>query len=142
MSMLLALSLSGIFLILSILHLYWGFGGKWAIASTLPSTKSGEPVLKPAAIHCFIAAGGLMLFGVAPLLKVGLLSADLPAWISAYSLWAITTLFFFRAIGDFRYVGFFKKIRDTNFGRLDTFLYAPLSFIISLVALLIQVVSD
>ncbi len=142
MSMLLALSLSGIFLILSILHLYWGFGGKWALASTLPTTGSGETVLNPTPFHCFFVAGGLMLFGMAPLIKVGLLSVKLPAWISAYSLWVITTLFFFRAIGDFRYVGFFKKIRDTNFGRLDTFLYAPLSFIIALVALLIQVVSD
>jgi hypothetical protein len=31
-----------------------------------------------------------------------------------------------RAIGDFRYVGFFKRIRDSKFARLDTLAYSPL----------------
>ena len=31
-----------------------------------------------------------------------------------------------RAIGDFRYVGFFKRVRDSSFARLDTLAYSPL----------------
>ena len=31
-----------------------------------------------------------------------------------------------RAIGDFRYVGFFNRVRDTGFARLDTLAYSPL----------------
>ncbi|MDF0673312.1 MAG: DUF3995 domain-containing protein [Nitrospira sp.] len=31
-----------------------------------------------------------------------------------------------RAIGDFRLVGFWNRIRDTCFARLDTALYSPL----------------
>ena len=31
-----------------------------------------------------------------------------------------------RAVGDFRLVGLFKRVRDTGFARLDTWVYAPL----------------
>ena len=31
-----------------------------------------------------------------------------------------------RAIGDFRYVGFFKRVRGSRFARMDTTLYSPL----------------
>lgn len=33
-----------------------------------------------------------------------------------------------RAVGDFRLVGFFKRIRGSRFARLDTLLYSPLCF--------------
>jgi hypothetical protein len=32
-----------------------------------------------------------------------------------------------RAIGDFNYVGFFKRRRGTRFAHLDTRLYSPLA---------------
>jgi hypothetical protein len=31
-----------------------------------------------------------------------------------------------RAIGEFRYVGFFKRVRDSRFAHLDTWVYSPL----------------
>jgi hypothetical protein len=31
-----------------------------------------------------------------------------------------------RAMGDFNYVGFFKRVRGTRFARMDTLLYSPL----------------
>jgi hypothetical protein len=40
--------------------------------------------------------------------------------------WLIAAVFALRAIGDFRYVGFFKRIRDSRFARLDTLAYSPL----------------
>jgi hypothetical protein len=40
--------------------------------------------------------------------------------------WLIAAVFALRAIGDFRYVGFFKRIRDSKFARLDTLAYSPL----------------
>lgn len=77
-----------------------------------------------------------MLFGLLPLCKVGILFEEIPSWVSVYALLAVATIFSLRALGDFRYVGFFKKIRETQFGRMDTLIYAPLSFIIALMALL------
>jgi Protein of unknown function (DUF3995) len=44
----------------------------------------------------------------------------------------IGIIFFTRGAGDFRYVGFFKKIRHTPFGRNDTRFYSPLCFLIGM----------
>ena len=31
-----------------------------------------------------------------------------------------------RAVGEFKYVGFFKRVRGSKFARLDTLVYSPL----------------
>ena len=46
-----------------------------------------------------------------------------PVRVLAFGL-AIT--FAGRAIGDFRLVGLFKRVRGTGFAKLDTWIYAPL----------------
>jgi hypothetical protein len=40
--------------------------------------------------------------------------------------YALALLFLARAIGDFRLVGFFKRLRGTRFASLDTRYYSPL----------------
>ena len=45
--------------------------------------------------------------------------------------WVFAAMFALRAIGDFRYVGFFKRIRDTRFARLDTLAYSPLCAVLA-----------
>jgi hypothetical protein len=43
----------------------------------------------------------------------------------------VALIFAARAVGDFRYVGFFKRVRDSRFGRLDSALYSPLCVFLS-----------
>ena len=40
-----------------------------------------------------------------------------------------------RAVGEFRYVGFFKTVRNTRFGQLDTRFYSPLCLFLGLAVL-------
>jgi hypothetical protein len=42
---------------------------------------------------------------------------------------AVATVFaaFLRSVGDFRLVGFFKRVRGTRFARYDSLLFSPLS---------------
>jgi hypothetical protein len=51
------------------------------------------------------------------------------------------TLFILRAIGDFKYLGFFKKIKNTKFGQNDTKYFAPLCLIIGILTLLVAVLT-
>ncbi len=44
----------------------------------------------------------------------------------------IAFVFLLRAVGDFRYVGFFKKAGNDVFSRMDTALYSPLCLIFSI----------
>jgi lipopolysaccharide/colanic/teichoic acid biosynthesis glycosyltransferase len=36
-----------------------------------------------------------------------------------------------RAVGEFKYVGFFKRVRDSKFATLDTFVYSPLCLLLA-----------
>jgi len=40
-----------------------------------------------------------------------------------------------RAVGDFKYVGFFKTVRASRFAVLDTWFYSPLCALLALGAL-------
>ena len=76
-----------------------------------------------------VVAIGLCAMAAVLALQIGWL--DLPALprdgsIVKIATWLIAAAFALRAIGDFRYVGFFKRIRDSRFAHLDTIAYSPL----------------
>ncbi len=56
----------------------------------------------------------------------------------ASMFWLIASIFIIRAIGEFNYVGFFKKIKYTQFGRNDTKYYSPLCLIIGILTIIID----
>ena len=47
----------------------------------------------------------------------------------------MAAVFALRAVGDFRCVGFFKRVKDTPFAVWDSRLFSPLCGILSLLAL-------
>ncbi len=137
MSLILSLLLFAIFLLLSSIHFYWAFGGKWGAGAVLP-TKSDDidqKALNPGIVATLIVAFGLLAFGLLPLIITDTIHFELPHWLEKYGLWIIAGIFGLRAIGEFRYVGFFKKYKNTKFGRNDTRYYSPLCLIISLSAI-------
>lgn len=50
----------------------------------------------------------------------------LPAPWPTWGAWALAALFGLRAVGDFRYVGLFKRVKDSPFARWDSRLFTPL----------------
>ena len=64
--------------------------------------------------------------------KVQVVSLPIPAWVNVYGLKIIAGIFLLRAIGEFRFVGFFKKVKGTKFATLDTKYYSPLCLILSI----------
>ncbi|WP_317130658.1 DUF3995 domain-containing protein [Psychroserpens sp. NJDZ02] len=52
----------------------------------------------------------------------------------------IPLIFLLIAIGEFKYIGFFKSIKKTDFGKLDTKLLSPLCLIIAIFGIVIQLV--
>jgi len=141
MKILIASILCLIFLLLSAIHIYWGFGGKSGAVASIPSKENGKPVISPGKTDCFVVASGLFVFGLFVLIKAGIVLMVLPNWLSHYGLWAITTIFLIRAIGEFKYIGFFKKIKTTTFGQMDTKFYSPLCLIISFLGVILQYLS-
>ena len=53
-------------------------------------------------------------------------------WKHGRGLQLLATLFALRAVGDFRYVGLFRRVRGTPFARWDQWLFTPLCVSIAL----------
>lgn len=133
-----SLLLSVIFFLLGMIHFHWAFGGKYGFEHTLPTNEQGKRMLNPRKIDSAIVGLGLVAFGLFYFFQTGLIAVALPGWIIKYVGWIIPSIFLLRAIGDFKYVGFFKKIKQTSFGRRDTKVFSPLCFIIAVVGFAIQ----
>ena len=127
-----------VFLFLSLLHFYWGFGGKWGTKGVFPTKDDSVPTRNPGAIPTFVVALGLLGFGFFVLAKYEVINVSLPAWLEKFGPWIIAGIFIVRAIGDFKYVGFFKKYKRTKFGQYDTKYYSPLSLAIGILLLILE----
>lgn len=136
--MILSILLSLILIGLGMIHFNWVIGGKFGFVESLPTKENGERILNPKKIDSAIVGIGLTAFGFFYLLKSGLIEFNLPESIMKYGSWIIPIIFLLRAIGEFKYVGFFKSVKKTDFGKLDTKLFSPLCLIIGLFGIVIQ----
>lgn len=136
MATIIAVLLFLVFLFLSLLHFYWAFGGKWGTEGVYPTPDAQTPPRNPGIRSTLIVAFGLFGFSIFYLIKVNIVFIELPLWIEKYGLWILAAIFMVRAIGDFKYLGFFKKIKNTKFGQNDTRYFAPLCFLIGVLTLL------
>jgi hypothetical protein len=134
-----AIILFVIFLLIAVIHIYWAFGGKWGSGSVIPTRDNMVKVAMPGMIPTLAVAAGLLSFGVFILVKTELLNIHLPLWLNRYGLFVIAGVFLLRAIGEFKYIGFFKKIRNTGFGRNDTRYYSPLCLLIGILTLALAI---
>lgn len=132
--MTLSLPLGATFFLLAALHVYWFWGGKWALQNSLPQNENGDLVLKAGKFGALIVGIGLAIFGCLVLMKGGLLNFGIPAWLNNNGVKVISAIFLLRTIGDFRYVGFFKSIKNTGFAKADTKIYTPLCLLIAALA--------
>lgn len=138
MAEILAVLLFSVFLFLSLIHFYWAFGGKWGTEGVYPTPDVQTPPRNPGVIATLVVAIVLFVFGAFYLSKVNIISVKLPFSLGEYGLWILTTLFAVRAIGDFKFLGFFKKIKDTKFGQNDTKYFAPLCLVISILTIILE----
>ena len=121
-------------LVISTVHLYWALGGQWGLQVAVPEQNS-KRVIKPGRLLTLLVAALFGSMALYYLYKIGLLPVALPfvpAWLDQYGLWLLAGIFQLRAIGDFRYVGFTKKVYATRFADLDTQFYSPLCLVLSL----------
>jgi hypothetical protein len=117
-----------ILLLAAAIHLYWAAGGKGGKAAAVP-TAEGRAVIKPSPLSTALVAAGLCVIAALLAFRIGWLQLPGVANDNIFvqiAAWLIAAVFALRAIGDFRYVGFFKRIRDSKFARLDTLAYSPL----------------
>ncbi|HEY2492936.1 MAG TPA: DUF3995 domain-containing protein [Paenibacillus sp.] len=127
----------GILGLISILHVYWAYGGRWGVGAAIPS-KAGEykPTFVPGKIGTLFVAILLLMVCFILLIQGGYIHYFIANTLTRVGCIVCTSVFFLRAIGDFRYIGFFKKIKNTVFARNDTWFYSPLCLYLGLTCLI------
>ena len=112
------------------LHVFWAVRGK-GVSGTVVPTVEGKLLFVPGRMAT--AWVGVGLLAVAAVLldrmfKLSMLSASISKRICL--LFAL--IFFLRAVGEFNYLGFFKRSRDTKFAYWDTRVFSPLSLLLAI----------
>jgi len=126
-----------VFITLGGIHFNWLTGNEWGLEQSLPANENGKRLFTPGKFETALVGFGLVLFGLFYLLQTGFINFEIPDWIERYVKWIIPTIFLIRALGDFKYVGFFKKIKNTEFGKVDTKLFSPLCLLLGVLGFLI-----
>ncbi|HDR6311633.1 TPA: DUF3995 domain-containing protein [Bacillus cereus] len=124
-----------ILFLVSFLHVYWAFGGRWATNSVIP-TKAGEKAFTPGTGMTLLIALLLNMAAMILLQQTNVVYFAFPNIIVQMGSWICMIVFFIRVIGEFHYFGIFKRKKDTQFARMDTVLYIPLCAFLSLSFLL------
>jgi hypothetical protein len=114
-----------VFLGLSALHVYWAVGGRRGTDAVIP-TVEGRRTLNPSSLATIGIAVALAVAGAITIGSTGVLNSVVPAWLIRSGLVVLSLVFGLRAVGDFRLIGFTKRVKDTRFARLDTTLFSPL----------------
>jgi hypothetical protein len=116
---------------LSTLHVYWALGGEWAKGVVVPE-RDGQPVLRPGAGATAMIAMALLCAAGVLALRAGVLGYQIGGPLIRWASWLIAMVFFVRGIGDFRWVGLFRRERGTRFAYWDARLYTPLTLALAL----------
>lgn len=123
------MSLVLIFLGLSALHWVWAVQGTNNLDGFVPQI-DGKPAFRPGRLATTAVA--MLLLAAAAVCASQAQLFGWPRWpFARLCVWVLLVAFLLRAIGEFRLVGFFKRVRGTRFARLDTWIFSPLCLVIS-----------
>lgn len=130
----LALVLAVVLTALAVLHLYWASGGQRGLDAALPERPSGGRLFSPRPVETAAVAVLLLVAALVVLGASDLLAVPVPGgWLRA-GTWALAMILLLRAVGEFRYVGFFKRVRGTRFAQWDSRLHSPLCLAMAVLA--------
>jgi hypothetical protein len=130
MSHLLPLAVCLAFAVLALWHFYMALLPGSGSGGAVPSVK-GKPLFAPSRKATVAVGAVLLLFSALVAATAGLMSVGLPRVALSWLSYALAAGLLARAVGEFKYVGFFKRVRGTKFATLDTLVYSPLCLLLA-----------
>ncbi len=121
---------------LAALHVFWAVSGVGSGSGFIPEAH-GKPLFIPSRLATLCVAAALLVAAFIAASRGQLL---LPAGRGSVVHWlcvAAGIVFLLRAVGEFRYIGFFKAHRGTRFATLDTWVFSPLCLAIAVAFLFV-----
>ena len=129
---------SFVFAFLAVWHFYMALAPRMGAGGAVPSV-GGKPLFVPTRPATIAVGLALLLFAALVLATAGIIRLGVPQTALSWLSYLLALGLLGRAVGEFRYVGFSKRIHGTKFARLDTLVYSPLCLLqglgVTLVAL-------
>jgi hypothetical protein len=121
---------SGVFVLLALWHVRMAFGPMTGESGAVPSV-NGKPVFVPTQRSTLLVAVALLICAALVAAAGGAMQVGIPAAALSWLCYLLALGLLVRAVGDFKYVGFFKRVRGSPFARMDTVVYSPLCLLLS-----------
>jgi hypothetical protein len=134
-----AFTIACVLFLLSALHVWWGVEGVEATSPMIPQV-DGKPSFVPESRDCYAVAAALALASILVITRGGLLRSPFPETWTQIGTIAVGGVLVLRAIGDFHTLGFFKRVRGTEFAEWDTRLYSPLALVLGVATLYLALI--
>ena len=119
------------FVLLALWHFYMALVPGSGTAGAVPSV-DGRPLFTPSRKATVGVGVALLLFSALVAATAGLISVGLSRKALSWLSFTLAIGLLARAVGEFKYVGFFKRVRGSRFARLDTLLYSPLCLLLAI----------
>ena len=116
---------------LALWHFYMAFSPSRGESAAVPSLQ-GKPLFVPSAAATIAVGVVLALFALLVAATAGLVSLAVPRFVLIWLSYGLALGLLARPVGEFKYVGFFKRVRDSRFAVLDTLFYSPLCLLLSI----------
>jgi hypothetical protein len=134
----LTIAVCAAFLVLALWHFRMAFARATANSGAVPSV-DGKALFVPSRAATVTVAVLLVAFAALVAETGGLLPLLLPRRALVWLSYGLALGLLGRAIGEFRYVGFFKRVRGSRFAKLDTLVYSPVCLLLAIgVALIVR----
>ena len=130
MSNSLAVTVCLAFVVLALWHFYMALVPVAGELAAVPSVE-GKALFLPSRRATVVVGVVLLLFAGLIAATDGLVSVSIPHVALSWLSFALAAGLLARAVGEFKYVGFFKRVRGTKFATLDTLVYSPLCLLLA-----------
>ncbi|TXN35076.1 DUF3995 domain-containing protein [Flagellimonas hymeniacidonis] len=134
----LSMLISITFIFLAGLHFYWAVFGIKDPSKVIPTKETSNKVKSPGKLAAAFVGIVLLFFAFVFINKeIVYVETD---WMHYVPI-GIGILFIIRALGDFKYVGFFKSAKNSKFSALDTRYYSPLCLLLGALIIILELLS-
>lgn len=127
---LLVMIVAAIFACIAVWHFRMAMLPMTGETCAVPSV-DGKPLFVPSRRSTVIVGIVLTLCAALVAATGGIVTVGLPAVLLVWLSYALALGLLARAVGDFKYLGFFKRVRGSAFARLDTLVYSPLCLLLA-----------
>lgn len=127
----LAITVCTIFLVLALWHFRMAFVPAAGESGAVPVV-DGKPLFVPSRKATVGVGIVLLSFAVLVAATAGLWPLAVPRVVLVWLSYGLALGLLARAIGEFKYLGFFKRVRGSRFAKLDTLIYSPLCLLLAL----------